>query len=44
MDDNIAGQLIAAYNRGFCDGYECGQKDWQEYEKDMARMREECDG
>lgn len=44
MDDNIAGQLIEAYNRGFADGYECGQRDWQEYEKDMAQIREEGDG
>lgn len=39
LTDNIAGQLIEAYNRGFADGYECGLKDWQAYEKDMEEMR-----
>lgn len=41
MTDQIAGELIAAYNRGFNDGYECGLKDWHLYEQDMKKMREE---
>ena len=43
IEDNIAGALIAAYNRGFSDGYACGQQEWQDYEKDMEMMRHEED-
>ena len=39
LTDNIAGQLIATYNRGFNDGYECGINDWHLYEQDMEEMR-----
>lgn len=41
MTDNIAGALIAAYNRGFADGYAIGTKEWNDYEEDMKLMREE---
>ena len=41
LSDKLAGELIAAYNRGFEDGYECGLKDWHLYEQDMKKMREE---
>ena len=40
MTDQIAGELIAAYNRGFNDGYECGLKDWHLYEQDMKKMND----
>ena len=38
-DESFAMQLIAAYNRGFADGYEIGMKEYADYEKDMEEMR-----
>lgn len=39
MSDNIAGQLIEAYNRGFADGYAIGTKEYADYEVDMEMMK-----
>lgn len=34
-------RLMAAYDRGYRDGYEVGLRDWDAYEKDMADIAEE---
>ena len=34
-------RLMAAYDRGYQDGYEIGLRDWDAYEKDMADIAEE---
>lgn len=36
MTDKLAGELIAAYNRGFEDGYECGVKDQYAYKVEVS--------
>lgn len=38
-EDCFALQLIAAYNRGYADGYAVGTQEWADYEKDMEDMR-----
>lgn len=38
-DEQFAMQLIAAYNRGYCDGYAIGTKEYADYEADMETMR-----
>ena len=44
MTFEVAMQLIAAYNRGFCDGYAVGTKEYADYEADMENMRNESIG
>lgn len=33
-------QLIAAYQRGYEDGYKIGTKEWSDYERDMESMKD----
>ena len=37
----ILERIMAAYDRGYHDGYEVGTRDWNAYEKDMADIAEE---